>query len=81
VKIVYLEWMDHFSTPGWLTAAEIDYNQICISVGIVVAEDKKFLTISNTCHAGDNWADPLTIIKSAIVKRKTIKLGGKRGKV
>lgn len=72
-KMLYLEWYDHYSTHGWLDPEEIQDHQKIFSAGILMRESKKYLTISSGVSEDGKWSDPLTIIKSCIVKRRVLK--------
>lgn len=72
---VYIEWDDsHFPEDGgWLTPEQVDLTPMIIrSVGYPIKETKKHITIAahtaSTCMSG-----LMTIPKSAILKRRTLK--------
>ena len=72
MKGIYVEWEDHSSVAGWVLPDEIDKSFICKSVGFLVSEDDKHLTISTTTSETGKVVDPLTILKATIRKKKRI---------
>ena len=74
-KIVYVEWVDSSSLRGvWHGVSEIieSGDVICRSVGYLVHEDDKALTIA--AHKGtSDFAGEMRIPKGCIRKRKLIR--------
>ena len=75
-KVVIVDWLDSQSYRGWQHQNEGFEPARCRSIGFVVREDKKSLTLT-TSRALDNpdVMDPLTIPKGAITRRRKVKYG------
>jgi len=74
-KIVALEWEDHCSGSGWKYEEDIDGLPIIInSIGYVVNETPKTITISTAIASTGASPEPMTILKSCIKKRQSVKL-------
>lgn len=78
MKLVFIEWEDHcgYAASGWSEAENLE-NKPCIihSVGYVVKEDDKYITITGCYDTGSQGMKNVSvIIKSCITKRKNIKL-------
>ncbi len=71
LKIVYLEWIDSVSSGGWQSQDGVP-DMTVKSVGLLVAEDKKTITISTSIY-GKVSESPLTIPKCALIKRRVVK--------
>lgn len=69
MTIVQIEWIDASSNEGWHIADVSANAQLAIhSVGILVLETEEAVTISTSRHESTGqYADPLTIPRSAIV--------------
>lgn len=69
--IVRLTWIDSAATYGWVNKDDenIGISEIH-SIGYVVREDKKTITISTSWNTGSRFMDPLTIPKCCIIMRK-----------
>lgn len=66
-EIVFIEWIDSMRTEGW-NKPEKDDALTIHSVGLLVGQDSKKVTISTSrCESG-NYVDQLTIPKCSIVK-------------
>lgn len=83
IKAEYFEWWDHCSISGqgggaWMKTATLDnVASRCKSIGFVVKEDKKNVTICSGYDATDGDGvdtvkDVSLIVKSCIIKRKRI---------
>ena len=85
-KLVYIEWEDHYSptSPGWQHTGDVEPpigKCINATVGWIIAEDAKHLRLANQIadiYAEDEDEDEsfdgvVTVIKSCITKRKTLK--------
>jgi hypothetical protein len=81
VKAVYVEWWDPagHDRDGWRDLDEVLNKEFgsCHTLGWVLKEDAKFLTLAHT-HAADGPGDTdvlgyLVIPKSLVIKRKTMK--------
>ncbi len=73
-KIIHLEWVDSTSMQGWVN----DYktpNVNCVSVGLLVSENKESITIASNKSLGfeNAYGQYMTIPKCAIKKRKWLK--------
>lgn len=78
MKLVFIQWEDHcgYTSGAWNDASVID-NKPCIihSVGYVVKEDNKCVTITGCYDTDSNGMKNVsTILKSCITKRKTLKV-------
>jgi hypothetical protein len=80
VKPVYIEWWDPYGhdRAGWkpLSEALVD-GGICKSLGFIIKDDKKFITLAGTTAVDDGATSVLgyiTIPKSVIRKMKVLKL-------
>lgn len=83
--LVYVEWFDHFSSDNmdWTNITKIEEEEmdpvLCRSVGWIVKENKRILRLCSHFD-GDPGNDAeagfavMNIIKSAIVKRRKIKI-------
>ncbi len=67
-RLVSLEWVDSQSTYGWREAEADDLPCRIKTVGILVSETKKCMTISSSMSAGMRFTDKLTIPKEVIKK-------------
>jgi len=66
---IYVEWWDHASTNGW-NSSSYDYSSVrIVTIGWIIKEDKKTLTITSCQSEWGNYRDAITIIKSCIVHR------------
>jgi hypothetical protein len=80
--LVRVDWDDHFSSNmGWKSFESFTNSSVvapvCSSLGIVVGNDDKFLTVSQNWHlrddGGANVADFMCILKNNINKITVIK--------
>jgi len=74
-KKLYLEWTDSSTIRGW---RDMDIPQDLapsriVSTGYLIRETDAYLTISNSVSINGNALDPLSIPKSVITKRRTLK--------
>lgn len=77
-KIAYIEWEDSATYWGWTREDEVvrDEDLRHCSIGAIIAETRKSITISTVIKAGlGKFADPMTIPKSNISKIKRLSLG------
>jgi len=73
LKIIYLEWIDAKSTYGWHPISELSKEPfLVVTAGLLVCEDAEFITVSTSYAPNADWADPITIPKRCITKRKTL---------
>jgi len=71
-RIVYVEWEDSFTSPGWRSRE--DYDDINIAtVGWLVAKSNEGIVITSSVSDSGNVMDQLHIPKSAIRKFKYVK--------
>ena len=75
LKAVYIEWVDHSSQNGWTHIDDIMTGSFfCRSIVVLVREDDKSVTITDTFSNNYNTRSPLTILKKNILKRRNVKL-------
>jgi len=73
VKVIYVEWEDACTTRGWVDL-EHEFTTMAIqTVGYLINETDKSLTVGHSTSEY-NTADPITIPKGWIKKRKYIKV-------
>ena len=75
-KIQKIDWDDHCSAgTGWFDKSEArDQALKCESVGWVVKENTKIVTLAQNKNSNtDIVADLIVIVKSCITKRKTLR--------
>jgi len=74
LKIIHIEWEDAKATYGWHSTDEIVKRTFPVTtVGILIHEDAESITVSTSyARATGDWADPITIPKRCINKRKTL---------
>lgn len=73
MKIVYVKWVDAHSESGWIKHEETADIVECESIGFVVRETEKSITLAVTVHEKE-CNSTIAIPKAWILKRKTIKL-------
>ena len=85
-QIERIDWEDHWSgNRQWFAAKDAAQDLIpahVVSVGIVLAENKKAVIVSQNIAGNGNTADTTTILKSCIINRDklgTINVGIKMG--
>ena len=72
---VHIVWQDSHSEQVWSAAKEIDDDITPVtSIGWLIKETEKTITISTSRTKEDVFADPLTIPKFAISKRRKLRL-------
>jgi len=78
--LVEIVWDDAASGSGWNDCSEIKFEpQIVLTVGFLIAENKKYLLIGHT-YSGNDFIGDLQIPKGMIISRKVLKKVGK-GKI
>ena len=77
MKILYIEWWDSSRTPGW-NDAHTGAPMLCVSVGMLVHRDKKWITISASYNGGTQYCDQMTIPMSAVKKIRRIESQGEK---
>jgi len=79
-KLVYVEFVDHGSTAEWRNHADVDLDQgwgdaSVHAVGWVVAENARTLCLGSfMSDDGERSHTRQYIVKSAILKRRTLKV-------
>lgn len=80
MRPVYIEWLDHASTQGWVHPCELhdeDNPRLHpvrnFTFGFIIDEDKHAIYLSHTWTETGLCCDPIVIMKSLIVKRKRVK--------
>ena len=74
LPLIYVEWDDHHANGSWQEG--IDHTPaLCCSVGWIVKEDKKAVTIAGSIHTGQDaqLGNTQYILKSCIRKRKIVR--------
>jgi hypothetical protein len=72
-KLIYAEWEDHHSSPGWSNKNSILTDPlICCSIGWLVREDKISITLAGSYNE-DEYGTTTYLLKKCIVKRVTVK--------
>lgn len=67
MKLVKVKWVDPATTFGWVNAKKATLSSVT-SVGILANETKKIICISTSLNDYGQYADPLVIPKSSILK-------------
>ena len=81
--IEQVTWLDHYSVhskDSWTLAElaqRVKEDCVCVSVGMLVYEDEKKLTLSMEARVDEDWPEAqfshyLTIYKNAILERKAL---------
>ncbi len=75
-KLVYLEWDDSSTQKGWRSKNRIDMSSHRIkTIGYLILEEKHRIAVTSSIDGDeDDYLDILTIPKTAILKRRNIKL-------
>lgn len=68
--VVRVEWVDSTGENGWQFVNQLEEGSLkAVSVGFLISETKKSVTIASSFHAGCNQVNaPMTIPKVAISK-------------
>lgn len=69
---MFLEWRDAHSVIGWISPDEAPPLAIIRTVGIILREDDKTVTVTNSLNEYRQGADPLTIPKNWVVRRESL---------
>jgi len=73
-KLECIDWVDSHGHSGWVEPEKKAKNCVIYSVGWVVSETKKNITITSHIDPMFNhYHAPMTIPKCSIIKRKRIK--------
>ncbi len=64
----YVKWEDANSSYGWRKAEDYDLPAIIESVGILISEDKRCLTISTSMSESGRFVDKITIPRACVKK-------------
>lgn len=71
--IVDIIWLDSVGTNIWATMDELaDVGLECRTIGFVVAEDKKTVTVASSLNMCSQCGSPIRIPKFAIKSREEI---------
>ena len=71
-KIQQITWLDHSSHKGW--TSDSDPMVTASTTGTVIKETEKYVQLAATiCHEDDQIGMVMNIIKSCILKRRTLK--------
>ena len=72
-QIERIDWADHWSgNKQWFSVTEAKKDLVhahIVSIGLVVAEDKKAVVVAQNIDGNENVADTTTILKSCILNR------------
>ena len=71
-KILYIEWIDAFSTDEWCEKEELEEEELCFSVGWLIDENKKYITIATSVN-GEDGCGYISIPKGCIIKKHRIR--------
>lgn len=83
-KVIYLEWLDHFSSySGWTPIKIVeDHNQIptCYTVGFLLKETDEAIMLALNYSCDNNpeiehieCSNVMTVLKSCITKKRVLK--------
>lgn len=74
MKIVYVKWEDsHVNGGVWVQSSDVKaWINTIKTVGFLVAEDKKTITIASSVAKEGDWAGVMKIPKSCVLERKVI---------
>ena len=73
-KIQEITWRDHSSYKGWIDPKALKPEIIAKTIGQVGYEDRNYVQIASTTCAEDQQVGMvMNIIKSCILKRRTLK--------
>ncbi len=72
--IVRVDWHDHWSgMHQWSHPDDVDHTpKTCVTVGVVVKEDKNGITLAQNMGTAMQVADTTYVIKKCIVSRKVL---------
>lgn len=78
LKAIYLEWDDaEFTDPGWNAYNQTTKRTVVKTTAWLIAETDKDIIISHSCDPQPRltqWADQFAIPKSAIRKRRWVRM-------
>ena len=82
-KMLAVEWMDHHTDGGWKTEEQCLESMrrplICRTVGFLVSEDRRTLSLAQSCtQETGRYGELINILKSTIVRRRTIRASSRR---
>lgn len=74
-SLLLVEWVDSLGGGGWVgpETFKAEVSQ-CVSIGMLVHQDKKSITVAGTFSERGGWCDPITIPKCSIIKTRKIKI-------
>lgn len=70
--LVLVEWEDANSIPGWFVKVPESPCLPCVSVGYVVKETKRFITLAHTLNAAGMFGDLFSIPKGCVKSKKIL---------
>lgn len=73
-KVVHIEWVDAVSVDGWQHPTMELHPANCVSIGFLIKENDKYITICQGYSDADCQNGMFTIPKGWIKKRKFVKL-------
>ena len=82
MRMVIVEWEDSAFAQGWMSRDSVKTHSVSIivSVGLLVAENDKQITIMQSDSVNtEQYGDGMTIPKSAITRIRRLKIGGECG--
>lgn len=75
MKVQHVTWADHSGSQRWTEISDPDLRLFeCETIGYVVAENDEALVLASTLSPDDRYTVSMTIAKSCIRKRRTVKL-------
>ena len=77
MRLALIEWEDSAFAQGWMSREAVKCHIVstCISVGLLVAENKKQITIIQSASMGkDQYGDGITIPRSCIKRVRYLKV-------
>jgi hypothetical protein len=68
LRIVVITWVDSHSFEGWVDKDDLDRDEVTIqSVGYLIKETTRALTITTSVSSADNYLSPLQIPLESIL--------------
>ena len=72
-KIIEVEWMDASALPHWQDEGDIPELTKCHTVGYILRDTKRTLTLALTYSNDKGTISPLTIPQVCVTKRRRLK--------
>lgn len=73
-RLVYVEWHDHWSEDAWTNVEKFDISKpmLCKSIGWLVKEDDRSISVAGSCANDDDAAQIMVILKSCIAAMRDV---------